>query len=149
METLRINSKASRMSFSDVVITSFEVRTMSVDSLWAPVSAVPLFAEEVKESIKEKGLMNPIIVVRLPREDIERHFKQMKHARKKPPQLAAPDTPVVNVIWGGTNRLAAVKELGYTHVDCVIIPDFHTAILIQDRQRSFYKESKSDGVACQ
>ena len=136
------------MAFSDVVITSFEVRTMPVDSLWAPVSPVPLFAEEIKESIEAKGLMNPIIVVRLPREDIEHHFKQMKHARKKLPKLAAPDIPVVNVIWGGTNRLAAVKELGYTHVDCVLIPDFHTAILIQDRQRSFYKESKSDGVAC-
>lgn len=86
METLRINSKASRMSFSDVVITSFEVRTLPVESLWAPVSTVPIFVEEVKESIKEKGLMNPIIIVRLPREDVEHHFHQMKYARKTLPR---------------------------------------------------------------
>jgi len=58
-----------------------------------------------------------------------------------------PDTPVINAIWGGSNRLAAVKALGYTHVDCVLIPDFQTAMEIQKVQRDSYRELKKEGYA--
>lgn len=148
MQTLRITSGASRISFENIVLSSFEVRLMPVEALWPPVSAVPIFVEELKESISEKGLLNPIIVVRLPYEDIIRHFNQSALASQS--SMSAwghnlPDTPVVNVIWGGSNRLAAVKELGYTHVDCLLMPDFHIAIQIQNLQRSAYSAARDKG----
>ena len=123
---------------------------MPVEDLWPPVSTVPVFVAEVKESIAKQGLMNPIIVVRLPREDLLTHFASRALATKgtgKPSTL--PDTPVINAIYGGSNRLEAVKQLGYTYVDCVLIPDFEVAMEIQERQRFAYNRSKEgdDGSA--
>jgi hypothetical protein len=146
MSPLRIESKASRLSYSDVVITSFEVRSMPVASLWAPVSTVPIFMEEVKDSIEAHGLLNPLIVVRLPREDILSYFEAVKKVQVtgKNRNANIPDSPVVNAIWGGSNRLSAVKQLGYTHVDCVLIPDFQTAMQVQVCQRATYASGESD-----
>ena len=118
---------------------------MPVEDLWPPVSVVPVFADELRESIKEKGLMNPIIVVRLPQEDIAKHFEAVNFASKRGPGYL-PDTPVINVIWGGSNRLEAVKQLGYTHVDCVLIPDFFAAMEVQNLQRNAYKKGKASAT---
>ena len=149
MKNLRLNSRASRLSFDGVAISSFEVRALPVESLWAPVSTVPIFVDEVKDSIEKAGLMNPIIVVRLPREDVLSYFAQTSKAvpggHKQSDKF--PDTPVVNIIWGGSNRLDAIKQLGYTHVDCVLIPNFQTAMQIQDQQRDAYKSSKEESDA--
>ena len=118
---------------------------MPVEDLWPPVSVVPVFVDEVRESIKEKGLMNPIIVVRLPKEDIDKHFEQMNFGRKRA-VTSLPDSPVINVIWGGSNRLEAVKQLGYTHVDCVLIPDFFAAMEVQNLQRNTYKKGNASAT---
>ena len=151
MHVLKVNSRASRVVFPGVVINSFEIRSMPVDDLWPPVKTVPVFVDEVKDSIDEQGLINPIIVVRAPREDMVDYFVRAKKAIKSPdldPEESLPynmpDTPVINAIWGGSNRLDAIKQLGYTHVDCVIIPDFHTAMKVQDIQRDSYKEIKEE-----
>jgi len=127
---------------------------MPIESLWAPVRTVPSFVDAVRDSIEETGLHNPIIVVRLPREDAVQHFQTMKRAtyskRDHPPEKldpphGFPETPVVNIIWGGSNRLDAIKQLGYTHVDCVLIPDFHVAMQIQEKQRNAYSAHLSGG----
>jgi len=126
---------------------------MPIESLWAPVCTVPIFTEEVKGSIADAGLMNPLIVVRLPREDALRYFSHRRGERWiVPPQWdEAPDKPILNTIWGGSNRLAAIKELGYTHVDCVLIPSFQAATAVQEQQRASYKQMKGgeDGTAGQ
>ena len=152
MRNLKLDRPSSRLSFKNVAITSFEVRLMSVESLWPPVSEVPIFVEELVESIKEKGLLNPIIVVRQPREDVIAYLYSMGIAGKikrgigpKAVHPNLPDVPVINAIWGGSNRLAAVKKIGYTHVDCVLVPDFQTAMLIQTQQRDSYKSLKKQG----
>lgn len=152
MRVLKINSRASRMAYPGVVINSFEIRSMPVDDLWPPVKTVPVFVDEVRDSIDDMGLLNPIIVVRAPREDMLEYFVRAKSAikpRDADPEesmpYGIPDTPVVNAIWGGSNRLDAIKQLGYTHVDCVIIPDFQTAMRVQNIQRDSYEEVKEEG----
>ena len=123
---------------------------MSVDELWQPVRTVPLFVDEIKKSISMGGLMNPIIVVRTPREDVVRHYQDKHKAISETLPENLPDTPVMNTIWGGSNRLDAVKQLGYTHVDCVLIPDFFTAMRVQTEQRNAYdcpEQEVNDGAA--
>ena len=135
------------MAYAGVKITSFPVKQLPVADLWQSVPVVPAFTEEIKRSVLDKGLINPIIVVRLPREDVLEYFKD-KYKTLDVNGLCdfatMPYTPVANVVWGGTNRVEAVRELGFTHIDCVIIPDFETASQIQDSQRSSYKPIKGD-----
>jgi len=154
MQALKLNSVVSRISFAGVAMTSFEVIELAIEDLFAPVSTVSAFTEEIRESIEQSGLMNPIIVVRLPREDAVRHFKKSSgEARNAAPlPTGFPEAPVINMIWGGSNRVAAAKLLGYTHVDCVIIPDFYVAGAAQNQQRAAYKlvrdtEEVTDGFA--
>ena len=134
------------MAYSGVTITSFPVRQLPVDDLWQSVDIVPAFMDEIKKSLLNKGLMNPIIVVRLPREDVTEYFAKTRRSLNISGLRdfsTLPYTPIANVVWGGTNRVEAVRQLGFTHIDCVIIPDFETASKIQDTQRSSYKGIKN------
>lgn len=142
---LHINKRLSRIGYPGVSIDTFEVRSLPLGELHPPVSVVPVFVEEIKESIAERGLINPIIVVRAPREDIQRHFYKIHGPDSKPLKLPE-DRPVINMVWGGNNRLDAIRELGYTHVDCVIIPDFFAAMLVQNAQRDAYNSVRTDAA---
>ena len=147
MKSLQVNNRASRLRFPNVVIDSFEVRAMPIDELWPPVRVVPVFVEELKDSIAQAGLMNPIIVVRTPKEDLVRHFEKKNKLFPNWKHPPLPDGEVTNTIWGGSNRLEAVKQLGYTHVDCVLIPDFFTAMEVQTQQRNAYGDSNGSAGA--
>lgn len=112
---------------------SFQVKALPLEELFCPVRDVPVFSDELKDSIDGSGLHNPIIVVRSPLEDLVEYYRDRGFSEKY-----LPDTPVVNCVWGGTNRISAAQKLGYTHIDCVLIPDFFLAMELQDLQRNAY-----------
>lgn len=136
---LRLNNLISNIRYAGVTLDEFEVRSMPIDELYSPVRSVPSFVNEIKESIDLDGLINPVIVVRKPREDILADWARVQ-IDPIPPDF--PDTPVVNVVWGGTNRLHAARELGYTHVDCVLMPDFALAFKVQASHRNSYVDAR-------
>jgi len=105
---------------------------MSIASLRPSVRCVPSFAKEVARSIEQHGLSNPVIVVRGPREDLLRQLEE----RGDPDWL--PKGEVLNIVFGGANRVLAARRLGYTHIDCVLIPTFALAIQVQQLQRESY-----------
>jgi len=143
-----MRSRASFVQYAGVVIDRFPVRAMNLDDLYCPVRPVQSFVDEVRESIRDTGLMNPVIVVRKPREDHLDYMRETKGGLKSkdpfdpilPPDF--PDSPVINMVWGGTNRVYAVRELGYSQVDCVLVPDFALAYLVQERQRNSYVDAR-------
>lgn len=138
MSKLRLHSRASRLAAAGLAQSSFEIRCMPVSDLHCPVRDVPAFADQVAASIAREGLANPIIVVRGPREDLAAELDAMGGTGSQ-----LPDTPVVNCVYGGTNRITAAKSLGHTHVDCVLLPNFMLGRQLQDLQRNSY----SDGTA--
>lgn len=143
MTRLRINSGASRLRIPGLVIDSFEIRSMPIDELHSPVRDVPAFADEVSESIAANGLANPVIVIRGPREDLIRELAKMTNVKG-----SLPETPVVNCVYGGTNRISAAKALGYTHIDCILLPTFALGTRLQELQRRSYQsgaETKAVG----
>ena len=146
-QVLRINSRASLVRYPDVFIDRFEVRTLAIADLWQSVCCVPAFAAEIEASIAERGLINPVIIVRLPREDMIAHFTQkgyLKADARKDAVQKIPDIPVINAVWGGTNRIEVIRRMGYTHVDCVILHSFDLATLAQAAQRTSYRKSKNE-----
>lgn len=138
---LRLRNRAAYLRVPHLVITEFEVRSFLIEDLHCPVRDVPIFAEELAGSIAREGLANPVIVVRGPREDLERELLAIGSSGK-----TLPDTPVVNCVWGGTNRITAAKLLGYTHVDCVVLPTFDLATRLQDLQRESYNATEARAV---
>lgn len=136
---LHLSKRVSRVRYSGVVLVDFEVCSLPLDELWCPVSTVPAFVTELSASVSAHGLYNPIVVVRGPREDIIRDYGI------RPRGL--PESPVVNVVWGGTNRIAAIRSLGYSHADCVLVPNFALASQVQEAQRKNYSKRKKNGTA--
>ena len=43
-------------------------------------------------------------------------------------------------VWGGSNRLFIARELGFTHIDCAMMPDFHTAHTLQKCMRESHPQ---------
>lgn len=114
---------------------------MPIDDLHCPVRDVAVFADEVAESIKRDGMANPVIVVRGPREDLRAQLRAMGSTG-----ATLPETPVVNCVYGGTNRVSAARKLGYTHIDCILLPEFMLAQRLQDMQRSSYSAAQAEAV---
>ena len=142
MPKLRLQSRASRLAVPGLVQGSFEIRCLPIDELHCPVRDVPVFAAEVAESIARDGLANPVIVVRGPREDLAAELTATGGTGEQ-----LPKTPVVNCVYGGTNRVSAAKSLGHTHVDCVLLPNFDLGRQLQDLQRNSYSDgSKTDSI---
>ena len=140
MLKLRLRSYASALRFPGIAITSFEVRSMALNELHCPVRDVPIFADKIAESISADGLANPVIVVRGPREDLAAESRSRGGNGN-----FLPDTHVVNCVCGGTNRITAGEQLGYTHIDCVLVPTFALAMKLQDLQRNSYG-ARADAV---
>lgn len=109
---------------------------MALNELHCPVRDVPVFADEIAQSIKADGLANPVIVVRGPREDLAVEIEARGGKDRR--QIKLPDVPVLNCVCGGTNRVSAASQLGYTHIDCVLVPTFALAMKLQELQRNSY-----------
>jgi len=141
MSKLHLRSRAAYLSIADLAVNAFEVRCMPISKLHRPVSDVPVFVDEVANSIEQDGLANPVIVVRGPREDIVLQYDQAGM-----PSDRLPNEPVLNCVYGGTNRVSAAKQLGYTHIDCILLPTFVLGARLQTLQRDSYSATKADSV---
>ena len=139
MKKLYLASRASRLSYSGIVVTDFEVRSIALTNLHCPVRSVPSFASGVRESIEREGLHSPVIVVRMPREDLLAFY-----AERNVDQQTVPAEPWLNVVCGGTNRVEAALALGYEAIDCVLLPDLELALRVQSRQRHKYAASSQE-----
>lgn len=125
----------------------YQITALPVQDLW---QSVPIanhvngneFYQPLRHDIENNGLKFPIIVVNAT-------FRQLKEEKRKHKQqmLDLPeghqDNDQIYVIWGGSNRYHIIKTLGYTTVDCVIIPNgqFGTAHKLQAVQRKPYEHT--------
>jgi len=113
-----------------------EVVQIAISDLWPSVYKAEVnrgirFYDSVKQDIKENGLHFPLLVVDATRKQvIEQKEKYGERVRELPFSEETSDLDARQyVVWGGSNRYEVAKELGYTHVDCVVFPngDFEKA----------------------
>ncbi len=113
-----------------------------VKDLWASVPKAIIhanveFYKPLKESIQNEGLRNPIIVVKCTRQELQGQKAKWGDKLCDLPFWMADDLNETQlVVWGGSNRLYVARELGYTHIDCVMIPTFEDAMKLQKTHRS-------------
>lgn len=120
------------------------VEELPIKKLFQSVPVAKMFAgqpfyERIKEDILTNGMNFPILIV-------ESQFWQLmdQYMIHRKFMCALPTTfknkDVIWTVWGGSNRLAVAKELGYTHIDCVryLNGDFKKAHADQALHRKDY-----------
>ncbi len=124
-----------------------DVLSLPINELWASVPKADQhkgrdFYKPVMEDIKENGLHFPLLIVDATREQV---IKQKKKHKDKlvdlPFELDSDLSKQQYVVWGGSNRVRIAKELGYTHIDCVVYAngDFATPHHKQKLHRKPYQ----------
>ena len=99
------------------------------------------FYKPLKELIQKEGLHNPLITVECTRLELKgQKAKWGKKLNDLPFWLDEDLNEKLLVIWGGSNRLYVARELGYTHIDCVMIPTFDAARKLQKTHRSTHPQ---------
>lgn len=119
---------------------------LPISDLWASVPiAQKLRGKEffgpLKEDIQQQGLHFPLLVVEATFSQLQKQKAKYKQSIRDLPEGYTPDQKIY-VIWGGSNRVVAATELGYTHIDCVLYPDgaFDNAWRDQAIQRNPFKQ---------
>ena len=78
----------------------------------------------VKESIQQQGLTHPLLCTNIATKRLIEWYTtySMKHNKEN---MCSPNTyPKTDrciAVFGGNTRLVIAKELGYTHIDCIVL----------------------------
>ena len=124
----------------------YPVKQLPVDDIWASVPKAIQhhgqdFYEPVKKDIETYGLFWPIMVVTCTRQQLLTQKAKWGDKINDPPFWISSDlNEQMYVVWGGSNRLWIARELGYTHIDCAMMPDFHTAHTLQKCMRESHPQ---------
>ena len=96
----------------------------------------PTVYNRVLESVKEKGILYPLVVVKISRE-----AWLYEKASRNPDILDPPDyLDICYRIQCGNNRYRAGLELGITEFDCILLEDLQAAKEMCSKQRKGDKE---------
>lgn len=124
----------------------FEVRELPVDDIWqsVPVAeniAGKPFYSRVKDDISANGMHFPIMCVQTDYRGLEKAKERWGRKINELPfwhNALGKHKKMVWSVWGGSNRLAIAKDLGYTHIDAAVIPTIKQAISLQKHMRKPY-----------
>lgn len=126
----------------------YPIEQLHVNEIWASVPKAVRhmgqdFYEPVKKDIAKNGMKWPIMVVKSTREQL--CYQKAKWQNKISPlpfwMAGVDDMQIIQpTVWGGSNRLYIARELGYTHIDCAIIPTFDIAHLLQKTMRESHPQ---------
>jgi len=97
------------------------------------------FYKLLLEDIERDGLHFPILVADPTRSELRKKKKQYKKRMSDLPEWN--DGLDENMqrqwtVWGGSQRIRVAKDLGYTHIDCAIIPTLDEARTLQGKMRA-------------
>jgi hypothetical protein len=128
----------------------YVINTISVDDLWASVPKAIIhkgirFYDSLIQDIEKNGLHNPLLTVVATRKEVLGQKAKWGKKVCDPPFWMADDLDIkMNVVWGGSNRLYAARELGFTHIDCALIPTFSEAMQLQKTHRHTHQHYYGD-----
>jgi hypothetical protein len=116
-----------------------ETNKISIADLWQSVypETKKNFLFKVMDSIKSEGLCFPILIVPATYSELYAQKKRFKNRMKDlPPEYDG----IAYIVWGGSNRVEAARELGYTSIDCSVLEEgaFDEAKKLQREHRKAY-----------
>jgi len=126
---------------------TYPVRCLSLKTLWPwgkPTHELygKPFLENLKQDILSNGLHFPTLCISVSRKILKVKKRQMPDRLNDLPFDPETANLEINqyVIRGGCQRYYVAAELGYTHIDCAIIPDLNTAYTLQRQMRKPFQK---------
>ncbi|MBN2164497.1 MAG: tetratricopeptide repeat protein [Pontiellaceae bacterium] len=127
---------------------SYPTVVLPIKELWASVPRADThkgkpFYSRLAKDIAENGLHYPLLVVHATRREL---IERKNICTDELCELPFDETKTgelnkrLYVIWGGSNRVRVAEELGFTHVDCVVIESFDKAYSLQRDHRKPYTQ---------
>ncbi|MBN2703882.1 MAG: tetratricopeptide repeat protein [Pontiellaceae bacterium] len=141
------NKKILKSQFSGKKWNDYRVISLPIKDLWASVPKAEThkgkpFYSRLAEDIAQNGLHYPLLVVHATRRELIERMKTCEDTFCELPFDESKGNLNVRlyVIWGGSNRVRVAEELGFTHVDCVVVESFNRAVELQRTHRKPYTE---------
>ena len=113
-------------------LKEYDTVTLGLEEI-VPASTYEVIPDEskLKPSIENGEMDYPIMLL-----DTDQKYWQNVHERfyrksnPNMPEVAPERDGRVLVVWKGRQRYQLAKELGYTHIDCVLEKDLHKIVTI-------------------
>jgi hypothetical protein len=111
--------------------------TMSMDDI-VPASIyreVP-DADSLKEEIEQGVMHKPLMLWPMTQKywkDV--HLRYYRKTNPDLPEVAPEKDGEVMVVWKGRQRYQLAREMGYTHVDCVVEKEQHKIVAIAQQEK--------------
>lgn len=131
----------------------YPIKELPIDDIWQSVPVVDMietinkpFKTNLINDIKRDGLYFPIMVCYTTRSvliEAKEYFENKGATVAGLPFWHNDINPHVKKLWscwGGSQRLDAAKKLGYTHIDCAVLPSIAKACSHQKEMRKPFNE---------
>ena len=127
----------------------FEVRELPIEDIWQSVPiaeniAGKPFYSRVKSDIKMNGMHFPIMCVHTNYRTLEEAKERWSKEINELPfwhNTLGKHKKMIWSVWGGSNRLAIAKDVGYTHIDAAVLPSIAKAISMQKWMRKPFEDT--------
>lgn len=146
MESIATNKILKSAFFGEELWNKYPVRVLPIDEIYISCPKTESlrgrpFFKNLKEDIERDGMHFPLLVSDPTKKELME--KKIKYKRRMTdlPQwedLGDEDTYKQWTVWGGSQRIRAAIDLGYTHIDCAIIPSLEEARTLQGKMRAPY-----------
>tara|TARA_Y100001972_G_scaffold120038_1_gene162046 strand:+ start:101 stop:511 length:411 start_codon:yes stop_codon:yes gene_type:complete len=115
----------------------YDVKTMSIDEI-VPASIYDEIPDrdELEKSITDGEMDFPLMLWPMTQDYWKKvHLNFYKRGNPTLPETAPEKDGQVLVVWKGRQRYQLAKEMGYTHIDCVIEKEQHKIVAMVQKER--------------
>ena len=99
----------------------YPVKFLPIQSIVQTCPTTTLFTQQVKKRLAQEGLALPLLCVDLALDRLIEWYKETEGGNMLSPESYPKNRERAVAVFGGNTRLVAAKELGYTHIDCIIL----------------------------
>lgn len=126
----------------------YEVRVLPIKEIYIScpktvnLRGKPFFST-LMEDIKREGLHFPLLVAHPTLSELKEKKNRYKNRMEPLPELKEGEEWESSrhwTVWGGSQRIRVAIELGYTHIDCAIIPSLDEARTLQSKMRAPFQK---------
>ena len=117
-------SEQKRMEYLTSPLDYWEscpIKSLPIQSIVQTCPTTTLFTQQVKKRLAQEGLALPLLCVDLALERLTELYEETTKGNMLSPESYPKNKERVVAVFGGNTRLVAAKELGYTHIDCIIL----------------------------
>lgn len=132
--------KTLKCSFDDHW-NHYSIEEKSIKDLWPSLVPDEKLIEKIENDIVQNGMYFPIMVCNVSHKELLVYKESWGKKLNELPFFRNDRNPQSKYqwsIWGGSQRLEIAKRLGYTHIDCAILPSVFKALGHQNEMRRPY-----------